>query len=219
MWKTVNKYVLGASVAAALAAGPAAATDATAATDLNLRADPNPMGEIVGVIPADAPVNVEACAEEAKWCQVSYNGTSGWAYGDYLTVKVGEEVAVLNESRDSVKVTTIKTSADTTGISAGVGSASGALVGGLIAGPPGMAVGAVLGAGAGAAADPGPEVTTYVSEHPVSPIYVDGEVVVGASLPEAVTLQPVPDTEYRYVYVNNVPVVVDGDRRVVTIVR
>jgi hypothetical protein len=41
-----------------------------------------------------------------------------------------------------------------------------------------------------------------------------------AQLPEVVILQPVPETEYRYAYVNGVPVLVEpADRRVVYVVR
>ncbi len=202
-----------------MASAATAETSATAMTDLNLRADPNPAGEILTVIPSDGEVQVEGCAAEAKWCQVSYDGQEGWAYGDYLVTRIGEEPAVLNEHRQAAKITVIERSADTTGISAGVGGATGALVGGLIGGPAGLVAGAALGAGTGAAADVGQDVTTYVIEHPVDPVYVEGEVVSGAVLPEAVELHPVPDSGYSYVYVNNVPVVVGEDRQVVTIVR
>ena len=41
-------------------------------------------------------------------------------------------------------------------------------------------------------------------------------MVVGASLPETVELREIPDYEYRYVNVNNQPVLVEpGTRRIV----
>ena len=44
--------------------------------------------------------------------------------------------------------------------------------------------------------------------------------MVGASLPETVTLAEVPDYEYRYVYVNGQPVLVEPQsRRIVYVVR
>jgi hypothetical protein len=96
----------------------------------------------------------------------------------------------------------------------------GAVAGALIAGPGGAAVGAVTGAAAGGMADPGETVTTYVTENPVDYVFLDGEVVAGAGVPEAVVLYPVPDTQYTYAYINGVPVVINPvDRRVVQIVR
>jgi hypothetical protein len=43
----------------------------------------------------------------------------------------------------------------------------------------------------------------------VDPAHLEGEVVVGSTLPEGVNFVDVPDYEYRYVYVNGVPVLVD----------
>jgi hypothetical protein len=81
-------------------------------------------------------------------------------------------------------------------------------------------VGGILGAGTGEALAVDETVVTYVQTNPVEQVYLDGEVVVGAGLPETVTLVPVPESEYSYVYVNGVPVVVDStERKVVYIVR
>ena len=63
-------------------------------------------------------------------------------------------------------------------------------------------------------------VVTYVRTNKMEPVYLDGEVVVGASLPETVVLNEVPDYEYRYVYVNGQPVLVEPQtRRIVYVVR
>ena len=54
----------------------------------------------------------------------------------------------------------------------------------------------------------------------MDPVYLEGEVVVGAGLPETVQLRPVPDYEYNYVYVNGQPVLVEPQsRRIVYVVR
>ena len=59
-----------------------------------------------------------------------------------------------------------------------------------------------------------------MTSNPVDPIYLEGEVVVGAGLPETVQLRPVPDYNYRYVYVNRQPVLVDPtSRRIVYVYR
>jgi hypothetical protein len=85
-------------------------------------------------------------------------------------------------------------------------------------------VGGVAGAVAGGTADaidePTEEVRTYVTTNQIDPVYLEGEVVVGASLPETVELREIPDYEYRYVYVNGQPVLVEpSSRRIVYVVR
>ncbi len=103
---------------------------------------------------------------------------------------------------------------------AAVGGAAGAVAGAMVAGPVGALVGVILGGGLGAAAAPDEKVTTYVTGNPVEPIYLDGEVVVGAGIPETVTLSEVPDSEYSYAYINGLPVIVERkQRQIVYIVR
>ena len=59
-----------------------------------------------------------------------------------------------------------------------------------------------------------------MTSNQVDPVYLDGEVVVGAGLPETVELREIPDYEYRYVNVNNQPVLVEpGSRKIVYIIR
>jgi hypothetical protein len=77
-----------------------------------------------------------------------------------------------------------------------------------------------LGPAAGAVVTPPDEVRTYVVENRTDPVYLEGEVVVGAGLPETVELVEVPDYEYRYRYVNGQPVLVDpATRRIVYVYR
>jgi hypothetical protein len=72
----------------------------------------------------------------------------------------------------------------------------------------------------GALIDPPQTARTYVTSNPIDPIYLEGEVVVGAGVPESVTLQAIPDYDYRYVYINGQPVLVDpGTRQIVYVVR
>ena len=104
------------------------------------------------------------------------------------------------------------------GTAAGV--AGGAAVGAVVGGPVGAIVGAIAGGAAGTAIDPPQTVRTYVVEQPGEPVMLEGEVVVGAGLPDVVQLQPVPDYEYSYAYVNGQRVLVDpGTRRIVYIVQ
>ena len=176
-----------------------AETSATAVTDLNLRAGPGPQQAIVGVIPADAAVSVQGCLAENSWCQVSFDGVEGWAYGDYLSASLGGEQLMIAPNRDQIEVSTV--TYDDVGAEEVV--VSGAMSGGV-----------------GGAGDPGDDTIVYVRDNPVEPVYLDGEVVTGVQLPEVVTLTTVPTSDYRYAYVNGVPVVVDpAERRVVYIVR
>jgi hypothetical protein len=54
----------------------------------------------------------------------------------------------------------------------------------------------------------------------MEPVYLEGEVVVGAQVPDTVTVQPIPDYDYDYVYINGQPVLIDpANRQIVHIFR
>lgn len=238
------RSVILASTTAAFAllslSGTAAAqqTTATAVTDLNIRSGPGPDHEVVGVIGADEEATLHGCLDDSKWCQVTHDDIEGWSYSDYLvgTFEGADQAVVLSEwpepARPEVtyEVTTVTTTTapaenearDGEG-GAVAGATAGALAGALIAGPVGAAVGGVVGAGVGGtmedAVDPPPEVVTYVQTNPVEPVFLEGEVVVGAGLPETVEIREIPDSEFDYVYVNRLPVLVDEDRRIVAVLR
>ena len=66
------------------------------------------------------------------------------------------------------------------------------------------------------AVTPPEEVRTYIDTTPGQAVQLGGDVVVGAEVPADVTFQEVPDYEYRYVRINDRPVLVDpGTRRIV----
>jgi uncharacterized protein YraI len=230
-----KRSILALGAAAVMAAAPALAqVSATAATDLNLRAGPGPDQEILGVIPANGEVSVDGCLEAANWCQVSFEGTQGWAYGDYLsaTAEGQAEPVIVFENREALQVPVITvdnvatTSADTgdavdEAADAAVGAGAGAaFAAALIGGPAAIAAGAALGAAtAGAIGEDSPEYQ-YVLNNPTDNIYMDGEVVQGAGIPEEVELVVIPDTQYSYLTVNNLPVIIDNEtRQIVRIVR
>lgn len=96
------------------------------------------------------------------------------------------------------------------------GMAGGAATGAVIGGPVGAVVGGAAGAILGTAIDPPPPpVVTYVQQQPLTgSVVVDGEVAVGAALPEVVVLQPVPDYQtYSYAVVNDQYVIADANTR------
>jgi len=213
------KVYLGTTVAGLLLATSAfGETTATAWTDLNLRAGPGPMYEITTVIPATETVVVRGCLDASNWCEVQYAEVSGWAYGDYLTAMIDSVAVPIYENRELIAIETVTYSE--TGATTAAGGVTGAVAGAMVAGPIGALVGAAIGLGAGAIAEPAESVTTYVMSNPVDPVFLDGEIVVGAGIPDTVTLAEVPDSEYHYTYVNGLPVLVSReDRRIVYIVR
>jgi len=88
------------------------------------------------------------------------------------------------------------------------GGATGAATGAVIGGPVGAAVGGVAGAVIGAASVPH-HVRTYIVEHPVESVRIQGRIERGDELPDSVTIHEIPDSpDYGYVYVDRRPVVV-----------
>ncbi|WP_181706698.1 DUF1236 domain-containing protein [Chthonobacter rhizosphaerae] len=221
---------------------------AYATTDLNLRAGPGPEYPVVTAIDANGAVQILGCTPSGLWCDVVWNGTRGWAYATYLAAEVGGQRMAIPEVAGRVQVPTANydtqvywdenyrqqpfysqrdryvTSSTTTSASgstgAVTGAAGGAITGALIGGPVGAAIGGVAGATLGGTVDPPERVRTYVTEQQTEPVYLEGEVVVGAGVPETVQLAPVPEYEYRYAYVNGQRVLVDPNtRRIVHVYR
>jgi uncharacterized protein YraI len=198
-----------------------AETTATAMTELNIRSGPAVTFEVVGVIPADGEITITGCGDDGFWCQVEYQGVEGWASGGYLAVtpEIASEPVIIMERRTEVEVPVIAYE-NHAPEQAVVGLGSGAAAGALVGGPIGAAVGGAAGAALGALANVPEPVVSYVREHRQETVILDGEVVVGAEIPDTVELQPVPETDFRYTTINHVPVIVDPDgRRIIRIVR
>ena len=222
-----NLMLSGAAVVLLSFSGAALAQSSVAATsDLNVRSGPGPQHPVVGMIGAGETTTLNGCLENSKWCAVATSGGEGWVYSDYLTGDFGGTQVVLTQRPANSGVKLVPTPADKGGgdFGAVAGGVTGAVAGALIGGPIGAAVGGVAGAVAGGAAgtviDPPEKVRTYVTSNKIDPVYLDGEVVVGAGLPDTVELREIPDYEYRYVYVNGQPVLVDAkSRQIVYVVR
>lgn len=214
------RHILAAGTLVALAT-PALAqsTTVSATTDLNVRAGPGSTYPVVGVIPADGSATLSGCTEAGSWCQVTVDGTQGWAFAEYLTTDVEGETVTIVTRRTEIGVPTVVYEEED-GEGEVAGAATGAVAGAIIGGPVGAAIGGAAGLAAGAIIDPPEERIEYVRSNPVDPIYLEGEAVVGARLPETVELQTIPEYEYNYVYVNGQPVLVDpSNREVVYVVR
>jgi uncharacterized protein YraI len=201
----VKSLVAGATALSAVFALPslALALDAVAVTDLNMRAGPGSHYPIVATIQGDSAVEILGCLEAGNWCQVNWQGNQGWSYSEYLAVtETGEQIFV-PQARSVLEIPIVAFE--------GAANVAGAAVTGAA-----NVVGSILG-GVGnlatAALTPPQHVRTYVVENRYDPILLEGEVVVGAALPDVVELRPIPEYQYHYAYVNGVPVLVDPQTR------
>lgn len=199
--------------AASLPGSASAATVVKATTPLNVRAGPGPQYNVVGVIKQDGRTHMLGCIQDSPWCQVDYHGKQGWAYSKYLTTEIAGQPMVIAGNTAQIGVPPVTYERPATATVETVGSAPPQpITGTLIERPTTSTTQYVV--------NPSPTVRSYVIGHPAQPVYLNGEVVVGAGLPENVALQPVPGTEYEYAYVNRVPVLVQPQtRRIVYIYR
>jgi hypothetical protein len=104
------------------------------------------------------------------------------------------------------------------------GAVGGAITGAIVGGPVGAVIGGVIGAVVGTVVQPPPAtVVTYVATQNVPPVVLQGNVVVGATLPQTTVLYPVPrevylpadNRVYTYAFVNGQRVIVDANTRVI----
>ena len=197
-----NTIFIAAMTAAAVLSVPAsAATLVSAMTPLNIRTGPGPQYGIVGAIPDRGQAVILGCIQGSLWCEVSYNGRQGWVYSQYLTASLsGRSMIVAEYLNDVAPAVRYRAPVDVVGSAAPPPAITGTLVV-----RPATAEPLVI--------TPPPTVRNYVVSHPVAPVYLNGEVVEGAGLPDDVALAPVPESDYDYVYVNNVAVLVEPSTR------
>jgi uncharacterized protein YraI len=197
---------LASLVGAALIASPAVALNAFSPTGhLNVRSGPGFQYPVVGVMQQNVPAAVTGCIQDYSWCSVAVGAVSGWASAPYLVTDAGGNPTNLQVSGAQLGIPTV--------VPTGVGA--------VVATPP---VGAMVPvAPAPTVVEPvlpAAEVLSYVTQQVVQPVLVDGEVMVGATLPAAVPVYPIPASPYVYAYVNGQRVVVEPTaRRIVYVVR
>jgi uncharacterized protein YraI len=221
------KTLLLPAIAGALVAMSGAAladTAVSATTDLNVRAGPGPQYPVIGVLGAGQSATLSGCMANSKWCTIAEANGQGWVYSDYLTAEFGGNQIVLSQRPADSGVAVVQGPDNAGDAGAVAGATTGAIAGAIVGGPVGAAVGGAIGAVGGGAVgtsvDVPKNVRTYVTTHQVEPVFLEGEVVTGATLPDTVALQTIPDYNYRYVNVNNQPVLVDpSSRRIVYVMR
>ena len=192
--------LIAISVAAGLATPTSAATIAAATTPLNIRSGPGPQYSVIGAIPDHAKTTIIGCIRNSLWCQVDYNGRQGWAYARYLTANFSGRSLILAENLNGIPTATYQPPSETVGTAITTPTISGTLVA-----RPTTAQPLVI--------TPPPTVHSYVVNHPVSPVYLDGEVVEGVGVPEGIALTRVPGYDYEYAYINRVPVLIEPKTR------
>lgn len=194
---------LGAMLSA-LALPAEAQMATTTASDITVRSGPGQDYPEVGVATRGSPAMMDGCLEDSNWCRIEVNGMRGWVFAEYLTIRENNAAVVVQDyrTRNEVPVVTYETT----------GSVAPAAP---VPGPGDVLLGPV---GSVEAVDPPDTVIRYIEQHPVEPIHVGNDVVVGATLPPDVVIREVPDYDYSYVMVNDRPVLVDpGTRRIVHI--
>jgi uncharacterized protein YraI len=199
----------GAGAALLAFAGVAAAdTMVSATTDLNVRAGPGPEYQVIGFLGAGQQAPLTGCLQNSRWCTVSTANGNGWVYSDYLAAEEQGQRVVIAQRPAGVVVPDVTYDGPAAQVDTTVTSD--------IVGPEDdMATDDTIGT-----IQPPSEVRTFVVDHRSDPVYLNGEVVVGAGLPDNVELTEIPDYQYRYVDVNGQPVLVDPQtRRIVYIVR
>ncbi|RWF54343.1 MAG: DUF1236 domain-containing protein [Mesorhizobium sp.] len=196
--------ILFPAVAGALVAmsGTALAdTAVSAVADLNIRAGPGPQYPVIGVLAAGQSATLDGCIQNSKWCTIAEANGQGWIYSDYVTADFGGNEVVLTRRPADSDITIVEAPADV--------EDPDIYTGAIVAGEPIEPI-----------RRPPAEVRTYIETNRVDPVYLEGEVVTGATLPDTVELREIPDYDYRYVYVNGQPALVDpGTRRIMYVER
>ncbi|RUV74550.1 MAG: DUF1236 domain-containing protein [Mesorhizobium sp.] len=196
--------ILFPAVAGALVAmsGTALAdTAVSAVADLNIRAGPGPQYPVIGVLAAGQSATLDGCIQNSKWCTIAEANGQGWIYSDYVTADFGGNEVVLTRRPADADITIVEAPADV--------DDPDIYTGAIVAGEPIEPI-----------RRPPAEVRTYIETNRVDPVYLEGEVVTGATLPDTVELREIPDYDYRYVYVNGQPALVDpGTRRIMYVER
>jgi uncharacterized protein YraI len=178
-----------------------AETAVSAVADLNVRAGPGPQYPVIGVLAAGQSATLEGCIENSKWCTIAEANGQGWIYSDYVTADFGGNEVVLTRRPAGADISIVEAPADS--------EYSDTYTGTIVSAEPIEPI-----------RRPPAEVRTYIDTNRLDPVYLEGEVVPGAILPDTVELREIPDYDYRYVYVNDQPALVDpGTRRIMYVER
>lgn len=173
--------------------------------NLNVRSGPGFQYPVVNKIAANVPVEITGCVSDYSWCGVALpGGVTGWASAPYLVTKAAGQPKNLQVAGASLNIPVI------------VPVNTGANV---VATPPpvGAMVPVPTTVGVVAPIVPPSNVVTFVTQQTVTPVIVNGEVMIGAALPVAAPTYDIPASDYDFAYVNGQRVLVAG-RKIVYVV-
>ncbi|MGO4437869.1 DUF1236 domain-containing protein [Rhizobium sp. RAF56] len=211
---SLKKSMLLTGMLIAASAGLAQAEmSATTVTDLQVRTGPGQQYPIVGIATRGSQAIIDGCIRNSRWCrvQLDQSGIRGWAYAQYLSVDQNGSPVVVEEHGAALGipiVTDEEMDQNTTGA---------VVLPPVQPSPDDELIGRV---GKVETIVPPETVRTYIDENPGDTVRLNGDVVVGAGLPDTVTVRAIPDYRYSYARVNDQPVLVDpGSRRIVYVYR
>ncbi|MCB1496106.1 MAG: DUF1236 domain-containing protein [Bauldia sp.] len=198
---TYPRFLTIAATAAAVFVGGEAALAFVAFSnaDLNLRSGPSTHYPIVATTNHKDRLDVSGCLEDVSWCVVSWGGVEGWASAEYIDVDETDGVKTLPLAKNDMGIPVVTYTA--------VDAVQPTFVGTVT--PVSAYVEAI---------SPPAAVTAFVSAQTIETVHVQGEVVVGAVLPETVPLFAIPQSKYTFSRVNGQNVVVDTSSRQVVYV-
>jgi uncharacterized protein YraI len=203
---------LTAGLAAVVAlSGTAMAATAVVQQAVNVRSGPGPEYGVVGVLSVKRRVEVLGCTPSLRWCRVSGEGTTGWVYSDYIAWDMDGARRPIRSAPPGVETPIVQYRQPPPAAAPGQKQAA----------PPRTVAATPAAPTQGTAAlssnfvNPPEQVRRFVATQATEPVYLEGEVEIGAGLPEVVPLYSVPDYGYRYAVVNGDKVLVDSDRRIV----
>jgi len=193
--KCEHLLAVATAVGFVLVGGQAAfAFTAVSSAHLNLRTGPGPQYPVVATIGRDDKIDVHGCLKEVTWCDVNWGDQRGWASADYIAYDTEDGPKVLPLAGDAIDIPLVTYEEVEQVAPEFVGTVTP--VDGFVE-----------------AITPPKMISAYVSEQTVEPVFVSGEVVVGAVLPETVPLYAVPESPYHFAMVNGQNVLVEKDTR------
>lgn len=199
---------LASLLGAAMAAGPALAVTASSPTGhLNVRSGPGFQYSVVAQMQANVPAQVTGCVSDYSWCAVALaGGVTGWASAPYLVTSAAGTPKNLQVAGAQLGIPTI------TPVNTGSAVVATPPVGAMVPVPANVGVVQPIA--------PPPNVVSYVTMQAIQPVLVNGEVMIGATLPAAAPVYPIPSSPYVFAYVNGQRVLVEPTaRKIVYVVR
>jgi uncharacterized protein YraI len=186
---------------AVMMAGPALAVTAVSPTGhLNVRSGPGFQYPVVGQIQANVPAQITGCVTDYSWCAVALpSGATGWASAPYLVTNAAGQPKNLQVAGAQLGIPTI------TPVNTGAAVVATPPVGQMVPVPPSVGVVQPIA--------PPPNVVSYVTMQAIQPVIVNGEVMVGATLPAAAPVYPIPSSPYVFSYINGQRVLVEPTAR------